>query len=89
MKATIEIPEDLYRRVKAKSAREGRSVRDVTAELFRHWVDEPPSEPAEPPAVSAHDAMKRFCGVVHSGVTDLATNPEHFEGFGSDYPTHR
>jgi hypothetical protein len=30
MKATIEVPDELYRRVKAKSAREGRAVHEVT-----------------------------------------------------------
>lgn len=38
MKATIEIPDELYRRVKAKSALEGRAIRDVTEELFRRYV---------------------------------------------------
>lgn len=32
MKATIEIPDELYRRVKAKSALEGRPVREVALE---------------------------------------------------------
>jgi hypothetical protein len=41
MKATIDIPDDLYRKVKAKSALEGRPVRDVTVQLFRKWVGEP------------------------------------------------
>ena len=39
MKATIEIPDDLYRQVKAKSALEGRAVREVTEALFRVYVD--------------------------------------------------
>ena len=39
MKATVDIPDDLYRRVKAKSALEGRPVREVTVQLFRGWVD--------------------------------------------------
>jgi hypothetical protein len=39
MKATIDIPEDLYRQVKAKSALEGRAVREVAIDLFRHWVE--------------------------------------------------
>jgi hypothetical protein len=43
MKATIDIPDDLYRRVKAKTALKGRAVRDVTIELFRNWVQEPGS----------------------------------------------
>lgn len=41
MKATIDIPDDLYRRVKAKTALKGRAVRDVTIELFRNWLQEP------------------------------------------------
>jgi hypothetical protein len=41
MKATIDIPEDLYRRVKAKSALLGKPVREVTAELYRQWLREP------------------------------------------------
>jgi hypothetical protein len=40
MKATIDIPDDLYRRVKAKTALKGRAVRDVTIELYRKWVEE-------------------------------------------------
>lgn len=39
----MEIPDDLYRQVKAKSALEGRPVREVAVELFRRYVglDEP------------------------------------------------
>lgn len=40
MKATIEIPDGLYRRVKAKSALEGQPVRAVAVRLFRDWVGE-------------------------------------------------
>lgn len=40
MKATIDIPDELYRKVKAKSALEGRPVRDVTVQLFRKWIDD-------------------------------------------------
>ncbi len=39
MNATIEIPDDLYRQVKAKSVLEGRAVREVTEALFRRYVD--------------------------------------------------
>jgi hypothetical protein len=38
MKATIEIPDELYRKVKAKTAIEGRPVRAVAQELFRRYV---------------------------------------------------
>jgi len=42
MKATLEIPDDLYRRVKARSAMEGRPVRAVAVQLFQDWLDAPP-----------------------------------------------
>lgn len=51
MKATLDIPDDLYRRVKARSAMEGRPVRSVAVQLFQHWLDGPPSTEAPlPPA---------------------------------------
>lgn len=40
MKATIDIPDDLYRRVKARTAEEGRRIREVAAELFQKWLDD-------------------------------------------------
>jgi hypothetical protein len=41
MKATIEIPDDLYRQVKAKSALEGHTIREVTIDLYEHWLEKP------------------------------------------------
>jgi len=38
MKTTIDIPDELYRQIKAKSALEGRAVREVTIELYRKWL---------------------------------------------------
>jgi hypothetical protein len=60
MKATLEIPDELYRMVKARSALEGRSLRSVAIELFQEWLqrhsdsspphaDVPPSELREFP----------------------------------------
>ena len=40
MKTTIDIPDVIYRKVKAKSAIEGRPVRDVAITLFSAWVDQ-------------------------------------------------
>jgi hypothetical protein len=40
MKATIDIPDALYRRVKARSALEGRTIRDVTVELYSDWLEQ-------------------------------------------------
>ena len=38
MKATLDIPDELYRNVKARSALEGRPVRAVAVELFEKWL---------------------------------------------------
>ncbi len=49
MKATLDIPDELYRRVKARSAMEGRPVRSVALELFQNWLDGPAASEPEPP----------------------------------------
>ncbi len=83
MKATFEIPDELYRKVKAKSALEGRSVWVVTVELFRNWLGESPApDTVQPPSLA--ERMQRYRGIVDSGVTDLATNPKYLEDFGRD-----
>ena len=41
MKATIDIPDDLYRQVKAKSALQGQSVREIVMHLFLNWIKAP------------------------------------------------
>jgi hypothetical protein len=50
MKATIEIPDELYRQVKAKSALQGRAIREVTMELYQHWLADElvPASPQSP-----------------------------------------
>jgi hypothetical protein len=41
MKITTDLPEELYRQVKAKAALEGRAVREVTEALYRAYVEAP------------------------------------------------
>jgi hypothetical protein len=50
VKATIDIPSELYRQVKARSALEGRTVREVTTELYRSWLATSPSASVPPSA---------------------------------------
>ena len=38
MKATFQIPDELYREVKAETARQGGTVRDVVISLFQQWL---------------------------------------------------
>lgn len=80
MKATIDVPDELYRRVKAKTAMQGRAIREVTIELYQRWLAQDEPHLAEP--VSAYQAMEKYCGKFDSGVADLASDPKHMEGFG-------
>lgn len=43
MKATIDLDDALYRRLKVEAARRGRTVRDLVAEGIRHVLDTPAS----------------------------------------------
>ena len=38
MKATFQIPDALYRELKAETAREGLTMREVTISLFEQWL---------------------------------------------------
>jgi hypothetical protein len=40
MKTTLDIPDDVYRRVKAEAALRGLTVREVTTDLYRRWLRE-------------------------------------------------
>ena len=55
MKATIEIPDELYRKVKAKSALQGRPIRAVTVELFERWLDDDDATATLDPARALDD----------------------------------
>lgn len=46
MKTTIDIPDELYRRVKALSALKGIRIRELTIELYRRWLAETEVESA-------------------------------------------
>ncbi len=69
VKATIDIPDDLYRRVKAKSAMQGLPVREVAIRLFRSWVEGGEAQsPTDPSAESADEppvwfgSLRRYAG---------------------------
>jgi hypothetical protein len=49
MKATFDIPDELYRRVKARSAMEGRPMRSVAVQLFQNWLATLPAPEVQPP----------------------------------------
>ncbi len=45
MKATFNLPDKLYREVKARSALEGRPVREVVIALFQQWLGQQAARP--------------------------------------------
>ena len=46
MKATIDIPDDLYRQIKSETALRGLTIREVTTQLYRRWLSEGEGEEA-------------------------------------------
>jgi hypothetical protein len=60
MKATLDIPDDLYKRVKVRSALEGKPIKSVAIELFQRWIQTPydVEDKNESVSVSAEDYKK-------------------------------
>jgi len=72
MKTSIDLPDDLYRRIKSKSALEGRAVREVATALFTAWVD----ERAHVSEVKPQDKWLRSWGALGAAVSDATTQDE-------------
>jgi hypothetical protein len=92
VKTTVELPDDLARRVKAEAALRGRKLKDLVAEGLRLVLEAPqsaasPAKKRQPP--TAYDLMKEGRGIVDSGIGDLASNPKHMKGFGRGARRHR
>jgi hypothetical protein len=82
MKTTVELPDDLARRVKAEAALRGQKLKDLVEQGLRLVLESPRRPCGDARGSALHDLMKGACGVVDSGVPDLASNPKHLEGFG-------
>lgn len=64
MKATIDVPDEIYRRVKAKSALQGRAVRDVAVELFRGYLADTESDETGAGGSLPGDVVPAWFGVL-------------------------
>lgn len=82
MKTTVDLPDDLLRRAKAKAALQGKKLRELLQDGLERVVNEDEVPAGRIPQPSAFDLMQDGCGIVRSGVGDLSSNPEHLEGFG-------
>jgi hypothetical protein len=85
MKTTLELPDALYRRAKSMAALRGRKLKDLVEEGLRLVVEGPRKAGREQ---SLTELMKHARGVIDSGVSDLASNPRHLEGFGRNAGDH-
>lgn len=69
MKATFLLPDELYREVKAETAREGRTLREVTIGLFEQWLSEKKRQASSRAAVDWHSfqpPLAQLVSVCHS-----------------------
>lgn len=89
MKTTVELPDDLARRVKAEAALRGRKIKDLVEEGLRLVLDSPRKPGGEASRPTLHDLMGGARGVVDSGLTDLGSNSKHLKGFGGAPRRHR
>ena len=81
MKATIDVPDELYRRVKARSALLGRAVREVTIELYQRWLEE---APASTPAQSPEQWLDEWLRLGDSLLRDAPDGPTATEILAAD-----
>jgi hypothetical protein len=85
MKATIQIPEDLYRRVKAAAAMKGLTIREITTELYRQWLGDGDDAAKQTPAewldawLSAADDAIRHAPAGPSAREELAGDRNRLE----------
>ena len=77
---TIELSDDLAARLAAASEREHLPPAQIVQAALEKALPAPGNPP--PPGESLAEKMKDLIGCFDSGVTDLATNPKHLEGFG-------
>ena len=70
MKATFQIPDELYRELKAEVAREGRTMREVTIQLFQQWLVARNGVPGGCPRVNWREFRSPLASHVSKEITD-------------------
>jgi hypothetical protein len=89
MKTIIELHDKLARRVRAEAALRGCKLEELIEEGLRLVLESPWQARAKAPRSTLHDLMKGVCGIVDSGVPDLASNPTHMRDFDPAVAGHR
>jgi len=78
MKTSVDLPDELYRRVKVEAVLRGKTFRELVVEGLTHILEAPAKRH---PKSSMSARMKRARGVIDSGIPDLGSNPKHLAGF--------
>src|SRR5438132_5812828 len=93
MRTTLDLPDAVFRRLKAQAALEGMSLKDLIARYVSMGLSAPArtqadrvsdAAPVAEKFVSVYDVVKDACGMVKGGPRDLASNPKHMEDFGRE-----
>ena len=79
MKTTLDVPDDLYRAVKAKSAMDGLSVRSVTLMLYGDWLARPDRAPGASAPAPAAKKLPAWFGLGRGDVRRNADGPHDME----------
>jgi hypothetical protein len=75
---SLKLPEALVARLEA----EARSRQKSKSAIIREYLEQGLNGAQRGKRPSFYERARDLCGVGHSGVQDLATNPKHLEGFG-------
>ena len=85
MRTSVDLPDELFRRTKTAAAIRGRKFKDLVEEGLLRVLESPEeSYRKSPPKLTLLDLMGDACGIVSSGICDLASNPKHLKEFGRD-----
>lgn len=83
MRTTIDLPDELFRRVKSEAALRGQKLKDLIEEGLRLVLAAPPPSDVPPKKKpSMHDLAKDLIFEDAEGPSDLSTNPKYFDDFG-------
>ena len=81
----MDIPDKLFRKVKATAAVRGKRIKDLVVEGLLLALESPQRRTSGKGTLpTVYDLMKESIGIADSGHTDLASNPRHLEGLGHD-----
>ncbi len=84
MRINVDLPDKLFRKLKVAAGLRGRKFKDLVEEGLLRVLESPDVPDRKLRSQTLFDLMEGACGIVGSGVNDLASNPKHMKAFGRD-----